>query len=76
MLIFIIIVSIFGMIISYLVGYRFGRKSYVCVGNLHVETGDPECIHLFAELACPLDYVMEQEFVVMKIDTLSYLAQK
>ena len=70
------ILIIFGLIFSYLIGYRFGRKSLIVVGTLHVETSDPDGIYLFAELACPINYVMGLEFIVMKVDTMSYLAQK
>lgn len=63
-------------ICGYVLGYTFGRNKYKPIGTLRVDSSDPDGPYLFLELETDLNVIKKEKYVLMKVDTRSYISQK
>lgn len=70
----ILIGCMFGGLCSGLIIYRkYAKKP---VGILRVDSSDPDGPYLFLELENDPGVIAKEEFVLLKVDTKSYISQK
>ena len=46
------------------------------VGNLRIDTSDPDGPYMFLELTKGVDYVYREKYITLKVDTHNYISQE
>ena len=64
------------LICSYILGYFFGKNKRKPIGTLRVDSSDPDGPYLFLELEANPDVIKKEKYVLLKVDTKSYISQK
>ena len=63
-------------ICGYMLGYSFGSNKRKPIGTLRVDSSDPDGPYLFLELETDPDFIKKEKYVLLKVDTKSYISQK
>ena len=72
----IIIAIIVCSIFSYMLGCILGENKRKPIGTLRVDSSDPDGPYLFLELETDPNAIKKEKYVLMKVDTRSYISQK
>ena len=64
------------LICGYTLGYSFGNNKRKPIGTLRVDSSDPDGPYLFLELETDPDFIKKEKYVLLKVDTKSYISQK
>lgn len=70
----IISACIMGMVLGYVISTHKSNKKPI--GTLRVDSSDPDGPYLFLELATDTDILAKEKYVLLKVDTRSYISQK
>lgn len=60
------------------IGYCLAMKKYSKkpIGTLRIDSSDPDGPYLFLELATDPNIIKKEKYVLLKVDTRSYISQK
>lgn len=60
------------------IGYCLAVKKYSKkpIGTLRIDSSDPDGPYLFLELATDPNIIKKEKYVLLKVDTRSYISQK
>ena len=64
------------LICGYILGYSLGKNKRKSIGTLRVDSSDPDGPYLFLELETDPDFIKKEKYVLLKVDTKSYISQK
>ena len=64
------------LICGYILGYSLGKNKRKPIGTLRVDSSDPDGPYLFLELETDPDFIKKEKYVLLKVDTKSYISQK
>ena len=64
------------LICVYILGYSLGKNKRKPIGTLRVDSSDPDGPYLFLELATDPNVIKKEKYVLLKVDTRSYISQK
>lgn len=59
-----------------MLGYIFGGNKRKSIGTLRVDSSDSDGPYLFLELETDPNAIKKEKYVLMKVDTRSYISQK
>ena len=73
-----IIVTVIISICIGVIGYCLAVKKYSKkpIGTLRIDSSDPDGPYLFLELATDPNIIKKEKYVLLKVDTRSYISQK
>lgn len=63
-------------ICGYVLGYFLGKNKRKPVGTLRVDSSDPDGPYLFLELETDPSVIKKEKYVLLKVNTKSYISQK
>ena len=72
----IIIAIIVCSICGYMIGYTLGKDKRKPIGTLRVDSSDPDGPYLFLELETDPNVIKKEKYILLKVDTKSYISQK
>ncbi len=64
------------LICGYVLGYSLGKNKRKPVGTLRVDSSDPDGPYLFLELETDPSVIKKEKYVLLKVNTKSYISQK
>ena len=64
------------LICGYALGYSLGKNKRKPIGTLRVDSSDPDGPYLFLELETDPGVIKKEKYVLLKVDTKSYISQK
>ena len=64
------------LICGYVLGYSLGKNKRKPIGTLRVDSSDPDGPYLFLELETDPGVIKKEKYVLLKVDTKSYISQK
>lgn len=64
------------LICGYVLGYSLGKNKRKPIGTLRIDSSDPDGPYLFLELEVNPEVVKKEKYVLLKVDTKSYISQK
>lgn len=64
------------LICGYVLGYFLGKNKRKPIGTLRVDSSDPDGPYFFLELATNPNVIKKEKYVLLKVDTRSYISQK
>ena len=73
-----IIATIVISICTGIIGYDLAMRKYSKkpIGTLRIDSSDPDSPYLFLELETDPNIIKKEKYVLLKVDTKSYISQK
>lgn len=64
------------LICGYVLGYSLGKNKRKPIGTLRVDSSDPDGPYMFLELETDPSVIKKEKYVLLKVDTKSYISLK